>query len=174
MRRRSRTAAAVLAVFALTVLPGCGLVENAEAIFEHLERESRGALPDSQHPDDLTPRAEMAVGTCVDEYGYDDRDTVTGFEVVDCDAEHYEELYAIVEHAAGEYPGDNRVWKTAEVECIAAFEGYVGASYESSDYAATWLAPTAAEWRSGDRNTLCLLSDYNYLPLVGSARNSGL
>ncbi|MFC0681139.1 septum formation family protein [Lysobacter korlensis] len=173
MRRRSVPAAVMLAVLGLTLLPGCGLVENAEAIFEHLERESRGALPDTQTPADVTARTDMAVGACVTEYGYDDWDTVTGFQVVDCDAEHYEELYAVVEHTAGEYPGDNRIWKTAEVECIAAFEGYVGVSYEESEYAANWIAPTDLEWRDGDRSTLCLLWDYDYRPLVGSVRGSG-
>ncbi len=165
-------AAAVLAALGLTMLPGCGLVENAEAIVEHLERESRGTFPD-EHPAELTARAGMAVGDCVDEFGYDDTGAVTGFAVVDCDEVHYEELYAIVEHAAGDYPGDNRVGKTGEVGCIAAFEGYVGASYEESEYAMSWIAPTADEWRTGNRTTLCLLWDYDYLPLTGSARGSG-
>src|SRR3712207_6798405 len=102
MRRRSGTAAAVLAAFALMVLPGCGLVENAEAIVEHLEREAAEAATggelSAEEIAELTAWDDLRVGDCIADYGWLDGEIWYGMKVVDCSETHYEELMLIVRH----------------------------------------------------------------------------
>jgi hypothetical protein len=110
----------------------------------------------------------LRVGDCYGEYDYD-----TGtVDLLPCDGPHIEEVYHEHRILEAAFPGDDRVWEIAERECQAAFEEYVGTSWEESVFSYQFWGPVEDSWGWGDRVILCTV----YQPgveLEASARHSG-
>lgn len=114
----------------------------------------------------------LSAGDC-----FNDPDTfgeVSDVELVDCGDPHDNEVYALFDIAADDYPGDAAVQDEAAEGCLAAFEGYVGRDYQSSSLDISALTPTSESWDQGDKEVVCFLFDLNFEPLPASARNSGI
>ena len=98
---------------------------------------------------------------------------VSGFDGVPCDQPHDNEVYHTFDLADGDFPGDAVMQTQATEACLAAFETYVGISYqESPTYDITWLSPTAGSWGQGDREIACLVNNLDGTQKVGSAEGT--
>ena len=61
--------------------------------------------------------------------------------------------------AGGDFPGDDAINAAAEEGCIAAFEPFVGAPYDTSELYIAWYAPTQQSWEAmGDRIISCTIT----------------
>ena len=59
------------------------------------------------------------------------------------------------------------------MECLEAFEPFVGTSPFDSALSYSWLVPTLQSWNEeDDREVLCVLMNRDGTPLVGTMRDS--
>ncbi|HET7277548.1 MAG TPA: septum formation family protein [Dermatophilaceae bacterium] len=80
--------------------------------------------------------------------------------VVDCRAEHQEEVTSRTSLAGGtRWPGDDAVDAASEVKCRAAFERYVGIAYDRSRLELDSVTTDATGWADGDHTLVCLVLD---------------
>ena len=100
--------------------------------------------------------------------------------VVDCEQPHEHEVFALVDHPAGDaeaYPGDDALLEYADTECRPPFEDYVDRDYETSIWYITSLTPSAETWADGDREIVCTVNqqdaDEEPITVTGSAEGSG-
>ena len=115
----------------------------------------------------------LNVGDCL---GATEGDEVASVQAVPCDESHESEVFALVDYDAGadaEWPGDDAVSSFADEQCEAAFEEYVGISYNDSRYFITYLQPTEDTWADGDREVVCLVVGPDNEPVTGSLRGVG-
>jgi hypothetical protein len=114
----------------------------------------------------------LDVGTCftVGDLG---REGTGDVETASCDEAHDEEAYLVSELDDGAFPGGYEVLDEAAALCDAAFDDYVGASYDESlaDYGV--LAPTEKGWDDGERSVVCYVYTYG-TTRVGSLADSGV
>ena len=102
------------------------------------------------------------VGTCV----------TSGGSVVACEGAHRFEVFADYESIGGARPSAG--FAGYDEHCADAFPSYVGIDYLGSRFDYQPRHPSAAEWASGYRTTLCVLFDITTDgSIVGSARGSG-
>jgi hypothetical protein len=118
---------------------------------------------------------ELEVGDCFSA----DRDVLETVTVVDCEASHEYEVFALIDHEAGAdepYPGDAEVLEYADTQCQPPFEAYVGHDYQTSIWYITSLSPSEETWADGDREIVCTLNqqDDNQEPIAvtGTAEGS--
>jgi hypothetical protein len=98
---------------------------------------------------------DLDVGQC---FNTPDDDVVEEVNAVECTEPHTYEVVASVDHPASsneDFPGDDEILEFAEEECGAAWEGYVGISFEESELLAFAIHPVEETWRVGDREVLC-------------------
>jgi hypothetical protein len=156
---------AVLGVAAVAALAGCALTTPAA----EPSRDAEGAIAAPQDDADVFA---LTVGDCTN-----DADSTTGevssVDAVPCVDAHDNEVYAAFDLPGGAFPGTTEVQDLADEGCLAEFEPFVGAAYETSRYALYTLAPTATSWASGDQEVLCLLYDVDGVQLTGSAAGTG-
>jgi hypothetical protein len=119
--------------------------------------------------DDEVPFADLEVGMCVNDS--DVGDFLWGLPVVDCSQPHDSEIYEIVDLPAGDYPGDEEVFRLSDELCLEAFEPYVGLPYAESELYFLFYSPDKRSWGFDDRSVLCTLYDPDG-QVEGSARNS--
>jgi len=103
----------------------------------------------------FSPLATYSLGEClanVPESGAD----VTGIRSVACDSDHNGEIVGVDEHPDAAFPGVPAIEAVAERACRAAFETYVGTSYETSRLGMFYLYPSSDTWGAGDRQIACL------------------
>ncbi|MEA2009164.1 MAG: septum formation family protein, partial [Actinomycetota bacterium] len=93
----------------------------------------------------------LQVGQCLDNDELDKYLAGDEFSLVSCDDPHDTEAYLRYEFAAGPYPGDETITEELKDVCRDAFEGYVGAGFESSALNFWALWPTQGAWESGNR-----------------------
>jgi hypothetical protein len=110
----------------------------------------------------LAEVASTEVGTCLDE----DPPAVT-----DCSQAHDFEVFFAPRLPDPVWPGTADLADEADTLCYEAFDGYVGGSYDYSDYDYTFYAPSKSEWLSGKHTVVCVLTGED--ELVGSAKGSG-
>lgn len=133
-----------------------------------------GRLFDAVRPG-TTPVDELREGQCFDGLG-DVAETgfVIAVTVVECSGPHEAELFAIfAQPDALIYPGEKAVAALADRRCIDRFDSFAGISYELSSLEVTYLYPTRASWREGDRAIQCVLHAEGGTPLTGSMRGRG-
>jgi hypothetical protein len=96
--------------------------------------------------------------------------------IIDCGVPHTHEIYATPElDEDAVYPGLDALDQFAQVECLAAFEPFVGTSPFDSSLSYTWLVPTLGSWNDDrDREVLCVLADRGSAELTGSMRGAGI
>ena len=93
-------------------------------------------------------------------------------EVVPCLEPHQLEAYLVGTLPEGEYPGSQKVQRTAGRMCLLAFDDFVGLSYGRSELDFVYLYPEAPSWRTiDDRDITCLVTDPQD-PTTGSLRGS--
>ena len=103
----------------------------------------------------LSPLETYGLGDClanVPDSGAD----VTGIRAVSCDGEHNGEIVGVREQPDGDFPGVAAIDAAAESACRAAFETYVGTSFETSRLGMFFLYPSSETWDAGDRQIACL------------------
>jgi hypothetical protein len=118
---------------------------------------------------------DLEIGDCGD---WPDADVYRSVTVHPCANAHDFEVYALrdfPDDSEAVYPGETAAEGWADQECLNAFEGYVGITWEESpDLTYTYLYPTEDSWAEGDREILCALAHINEgTPLVGSKQGSG-
>ncbi len=101
----------------------------------------------------------LEVGDCMDDFGT--ADDISSVPIVDCNEKHDAEVYAVEDIPEGSYPGADAVSDAADEICLAAWEDFVGISYEESllNYAA--LTPSEDSWGLGDREVVCTISKFD-------------
>ncbi len=108
------------------------------------------------------------------------RDDLTAVVVVDCEAPHEYETFALLDHPAGAdepYPGDAQMLEHADSACQPPFESFVGHDYQTSIWFITSLTPTDQTWADGDREIVCTLNQQDDhrepIAVTGSAEGAG-
>ena len=96
--------------------------------------------------------------------------------IIGCDVPHTHEIYATPElDPNAVFPGLDALNEFAQLECLEAFEPFVGTSPFDSSLSYTWLVPTLGSWNEkDDREVLCVLADRGGAELVGSQRGAGI
>lgn len=113
---------------------------------------------------------DLEVGQCIN---LPDGNEVSTVDDVDCAEPHDAEVFALPTLPDGDFPGLTEVQSAGQEECLAAFEPYVGAPYETSALYFSFLNPTAETWADGDREIACLLVSGDDSQLTGSKEGSG-
>ena len=118
------------------------------------DRDASGAIVKPGTVDVLSLR----VGDCVQLPTASTFDT-TKLPAVPCSQLHDGEVYVVgLLGLTGSYPGEAAVTKAAQEVCGAAFEQFVGISYDQSSIDVTYLFPRQREWQLGDRGVTCILT----------------
>jgi hypothetical protein len=100
---------------------------------------------------------------------------VESVEGVPCSEPHSEEVYHAfnLDEGDGTFPGDEVVGTAADEGCYAAFEPFVGTTFEESEYGFSSLTPSEESWDElDDREVLCLIANYDGTPKTGSAEGT--
>ena len=129
---------------------------------------------DTDQPASELDAFQMQVGDCFDD------DLLSGSEVsgvpgVSCDQPHDNEVYALFDLSAPEFPGDEAALALANQGCLERFPDAIGTSYETSVLAFTTLTPTERSWTElADREVVCIAFHVQYDKLTGSVLGSGM
>jgi hypothetical protein len=101
---------------------------------------------------------------------------IESFVAVPCSEPHDNEVYALVDHPAGDdqpFPGIDALDEYGAGVCFSAFRPYVGRSYESSELDFFSFTPSEEGWeRIDDREIICALYEVNLARLTGSMRGT--
>ncbi|KJQ54600.1 DUF2510 domain-containing protein [Microbacterium sp. SA39] len=120
---------------------------------------------------EMLPFADLQVGDCIPLVEYDGEDEIFEVPVVPCDLPHTDEVFFIYQLDDGDYPGDDAIYEIAWDGCAAEFEGFVGLSYEESEFDIYNYTPTKASWtRMNDRTVHCII--YSYEDVTGSLQGT--
>jgi hypothetical protein len=118
---------------------------------------------------------DLEVGDCFSV----ESEELTTVAVVDCEQSHEYEVFALLDHEAGEadpYPGDEAMLEYGNTACQAPFQEYVGTEYEASIWFITSVFPSEETWGAGDREIVCTLNqqdaDSEPIAVTGSAEGS--
>ncbi len=93
--------------------------------------------------------------------------------IVDCDKPHDNEVFANQDLTGDSFPGVERTSNRAAQLCLAAFDAYIGAPYETSKYEILWFTPSEETWDAGDREVICFAFDQNLDKITGSVNGIG-
>ncbi|TDX81096.1 putative regulator of septum formation [Rathayibacter sp. PhB151] len=152
-RRRSALVLAAAAALALG-LTGCSGINSMMG--GETRDDTSGEIVDGGTTDVF----QLRVGDCLNDELSETATEVTDVPTVPCsDAHSYEVFQNITMAEADEYPGETATTEQADSECQAAFEGFVGLSYEESQYDFSYYYPTQESWDGGDRVINCLITD---------------
>lgn len=114
----------------------------------------------------------LSVGDCLADVGLDSISSVTELS---CEAAHVYEIYHAYDIPGDAYPGDDAVVTSAQDNCLAEFEPFVGTTYDDSELDVSYLYPTMESWTLGDdREVLCMLVTVDGSPRTGSAEGLGI
>ncbi|MWV51229.1 hypothetical protein GRS96_18320 [Rathayibacter sp. VKM Ac-2803] len=152
---RRRTALVLAASAALALgLSGCSTVNSM------MGGETRDDTSGEIVEGGTTDVFQLRVGDCLNDELSETATEVTDVPTVPCTEPHSYEVFQNVTMAeADEYPGETATTDQAETECSAAFDGFVGLSYEESQYDFSYYYPTQESWDGGDRTINCLITD---------------
>lgn len=117
---------------------------------------------------------DLDIGDCFDGAGANGE--VSSVPVVSCASKHEFEVYASSRMDAAAYPGEDTTADEADASCAAAFEDFLGESFETAHTAGTYdftsLYPTAASWDLGDRQVLCAITTTDDQGMATKTRGS--
>jgi hypothetical protein len=99
----------------------------------------------------------IEVGDCINDSAAGE--SVTTVPTVDCAELHDSEAYKSIILDDKEFPGADVIQTAADDGCSAAFEDFIGLSYDESIVNLNYYYPTAQTWLTGDREILCLARD---------------
>ncbi len=119
-----------------------------------------------------TAAMDLKVGDCFD--GAPANTEVSEVDSKPCTEPHENEVFAVFDYpgSATEHPGDAALDAAADTGCVDAFRQYVGKAIEDSSLTFSYLVPTQASWRLGDRAITCLIEDPSGAKLTGSMQGS--
>jgi hypothetical protein len=158
----SRTRLVIPALFLIV-----GLVGAAIAVATASPEAPEGSAAGSDYLAD-----QFAVGDCLDIADIS-AEEVSGIEGRPCNREHeYEVIFTGPAEGVG-YPTDAAFDDFFAVNCIPAFESYVGEAFEESVLDIFWLIPTREAWRQGDRTIQCLVYHPSVKRLTQSLKGAG-
>lgn len=122
-----------------------------------------------QHRLLLEPAASsLALGDCVG------APATIEWAKVPCDTPHFEEIYSLGVLPAGAYPGEEAAMSAVDALCEAAYEPYVGVSWDESFLSFLPLPPTPEAWGAGDRAYACAIVSEPLAPRTGSVKGRAL
>jgi len=153
----------ISAVWVLVVVLGVAAFLSGRA-----DRDASGAVVKPGTVDVLSLR----VGDCV-QLPTDSTFDTAKLPAVPCSQLHDGEVYVVGSLGlTGTYPGEAVVTKAAQEVCGAAFEPFVGTSYDQSSIDVTYLFPRQREWQLGDRGVTCILTPRTG-QVTGTLKGSG-
>jgi len=114
---------------------------------------------------------ELRIGDCFDLQDAS-ADQVQDVIARPCGEGHQYELIMSGSMPAGAYPDDAGFVEWLGLNCVPAFEAYLGISYDRSRYDISWFQPTSDGWSQGDRSVQCAVVDPDQASLTGSLRNA--
>lgn len=114
------------------------------------------------------PVGDLKAGECFD--FSEPTGEVTAVSVVECAKPHDAEVFARFEVALESFDTD-AVAATADDQCLAAIEPYVGSPYGAADFYYRAFMPGADGWENGARTVVCFLVP-NEGTLTGSVKKS--
>lgn len=162
MNLTPRRSALVIGLVGAIALAGCQSGTDAspsQDVERSIAPTATAAAPSgTAAPDDgeETSVFELEPGDCFSVSG----EQAESVLVVDCEQAHVYEVFALIDHEAGDdeaYPGDEEIGEYGDQACRGPFPDYVGHDYETSDYWITTLTPSAETWPEGDREIVCTL-----------------
>lgn len=118
---------------------------------------------------------ELEAGVCFNSQSDGAGVEISAVEAIDCTQPHNSEVFHIAAYPAEagvDFPGEQILITFAEERCKPAFLEYVGVDYNSSLLEIRPLLPSAASWRDGDREVVCILTDPNSAQMNESKRGS--
>lgn len=135
---------------------------------------------DSDSDSDADDVFSLVVGDCFNDtaVGIEGDDPVNTVDIVDCDDAHEREVYAqlLFEGDDSDYPGEESVTDDTNDYCRGEFEDFIGISYDDSELYFVTFYPTEDSWSEGDRESLCIVSEYdaddNVVAVEGSLEGS--
>ena len=165
-------------------LPAVGVAVAVVAFLAWDVTESGGNGEDEQSGSNADARSVMAtelrVGDCFNNPGITDAQTgpepVLAVPVVPCEAPHFAEVYAVLEHPGSQsdpFPGEVAITQQALAQCLTGFEGFVGESYDVSPLDIIFINPDVTGWRTGNRQMRCSVYRLDLQNMTGSMRGSG-
>jgi hypothetical protein len=125
----------------------------------------------------LAPLPKVAIGDCLNTgAGTTQTDALLdpkALRPVDCATAHENEVVGLITYTGeGGFPGIPALTDFASLPCIAAFEPYVGISFEASALNMFTLTPSDQTWVKGDRTIGCVVMSLDGSPLTGSVRGT--
>jgi hypothetical protein len=153
----ARSALALLTAMTALALSGCSAVSDL------LEEQDQSIF-------------SLQVGECLDSEALEG--DASSVPRTDCAEPHDLEVFHGARLNDEEYPGEAAAARRAESACYAAFDDFVGMSFElaliNSAYSFRSLYPTGDSWDLGDREILCLVAatddEGNIKPVEGSLK----
>ncbi len=145
--------------------------------------EGRSDAPEDEEASrDSVLALDLALGDCFDDPpawsdATEEITTVLAVNVVPCSESHDEEVVGQVRHPAdpdADFPGDEAMIAHADMECMEAFEQWVGRAYSESSLELGYLWPVEENWDVGDRTILCLAFRPGGQPLTGTVRDTAM
>lgn len=115
----------------------------------------------------------LAVGECVNDAEIENYLAGADYSVTSCADPHDNEVYYIHQYAAGPYPGSDAAASELESVCLGQFTAFVGRDYETSTLGIYTLHPDQSSWEADQRTGECMVYDFDYNKLTGSAYQSG-
>ena len=98
---------------------------------------------------------DIQVGDCfgVEEEG----EQISDVDAVPCTQPHVYEAYHVADHETAAYPTQAELDGIFDQLCVASFEPYVGAPYDTSAIWANFMTPSEESYADGDREYVCYL-----------------
>lgn len=115
-----------------------------------------------------TDQVDLSVGQRFQDWEDGDYDV----ETVACNQTHDFEVIHTFTVTDKTRPSDTELGDTAEAECTAAFQRYVGTPLGSSSLSLGWLYPSVGSWSNGDRTIACYVGFDDGDTLDQSVKNS--
>lgn len=150
---RARTLAAVAATALLTAgLAGCSVIDS---ITGEVERDETGQVVEGNGSADVF---SIVVGDCLNDASVADEE-VNSLPIVPCTEPHDSEVYFAFELTTPELPTQTELDTAVSENCGAAFDDFIGLSYDDSIYYISSYSPSVESWADGDREILCTVYD---------------
>lgn len=108
--------------------------------------------PTQEPTQDAAGEPDLAVGDCIA-----NPDVTTALQTVECDQPHFAQVYAQQEIDGDTYPGTSTLTADAQAFCESGTAGALDPAKLSSDFAASYVIPTAETWGQNDRHIHCLV-----------------
>ncbi|HSI99282.1 MAG TPA: septum formation family protein [Patescibacteria group bacterium] len=115
------------------------------------------------------PVNDLRAGDC---FNTGDETEISDVDGVPCTEPHEYEVFAVDTHQADALPSDSELEGIFASICLADFEDYVGAPYETSSIYASMISPSEGSWSDGDRTFTCVLYDPDDAELTESLRGA--